>query len=224
MPINNKNFKEYTLDSNQKKIIKNLDFLKDFGFYLAGGTALALQIGHRRSYDLDFYTREDFNGKELAKIIQSRFGRDVQKPKSALNTLWIKVKNVEISFFKYSYKLIRPTINYQSVTIASKDDIAAMKIEAIIGRGVKRDFVDVYFLLKEFGLKKVIEFARAKYGDLFNEQNCLYALQYFKDAEAKQKDRKRIYIYSNISWNDVKSYLKSQVISYQKLIIKELRK
>lgn len=224
MPTNNKNFKEYALDNNQKKIIKNLEFLMDIGFYLAGGTALSLQIGHRRSYDLDFYTQKDFNGKELARTIHNRFGRDLQSSKSALNTLSVKIKNTEISFFQYSYKLIRKTINYRSILVASKEDIAAMKIDAIIGRGTKRDFADIYFLLKEFGLKKIIELTKIKYGKLFNEQNCLYALRYFKDAEVSQKDRKKLYIYSSVDWKEIKSYISNQVISYQKSIIKELRR
>ena len=126
-----------------------------------------------------------------------------------------------MSFFKYSYKLIRPTISYLTINLAQPEDIAAMKLEAIVGRGVKRDFIDIYYLMKKYNLKQILEFTRQKYSPLFNEMNHLYALTYFNDAETTQKDRKRIYLYKEVQWKDVKKYIEIEVKKYQKLILKK---
>jgi len=96
-----------------------------------------------------------------------------------------------------------------------------MKLEAIVGRGVKRDFIDIYYLIKKYSLKQILEFTRQKYSPLFNEMNHLYALTYFNDAETTQKDRKRIYLYKEVQWKDVKKYIEIEVKKYQKLILKK---
>ena len=93
------------------------------------------------------------------------------------------------------------------------------KIEAVIGRGTKRDFVDIYYLLKKYGLKQILKFTQKKYPEAFNELNCLQALMYFKDAENLQKDRKRIYLYDNLEWKNIKAGIEQEVKKYQKSII-----
>lgn len=206
---------DFILNWNQKRILKKAGFLKKYGFYLAGGTALALQFGHRTSRDLDFYTQQHFKGLELVRGFKKVFGREIEKPGLAEDTLWLKIKDTDLSFFRYPYKMLRPFIPYLGVNLASPEDIAAMKIETIIGRGSKRDFVDIYYLMKKYGLKQLLNFTQKKYPEAFNEQNCLSALIYFKDAEAPQKDRKRLYLYETIKWAEIKRYIEKEVKEYQ---------
>lgn len=213
--------KDYILNWNQKRILKKVGFLKKYGFYLAGGTALALQLGHRTSRDLDFYTPHHFRGLALTREFQKIFSKEIQKPGLAEDTLWLKFGDTDISFFRYPYKLIRPSLSYLTVKLASPEDIAAMKIEAIIERGTKRDFVDIYYLMKKYSLKQLLNFTQKKYPEVFNEQICLIALMYFKDAEIAQKDRKRLYLYENIEWRKIKEYIEKEVKQYQLEAIKK---
>lgn len=212
---------DFILNWNQKKILRNLSFFKKYDAYLAGGTALALQFGHRTSQDLDFYTKKHFDPIKLTKEFKKVFKKNLKAPTSAKDTLWLKIKNTDLSFFRYPYPLIRPLVSYETVKLASVEDIIAMKIEAIISRGKKRDFVDIYFAIKKYGLKKVLDFFKEKYPEVFNEYNCLTALTYFKGAEEGEQGRKRIYIYSGIDWRGIKKYIEEEVKKYQLGIIKK---
>lgn len=206
---------DYVLNWNQKRILKQVKFLKKFGFYLAGGTALALQLGHRTSKDLDSYTQKHFKNTEVVQEFRKVFKKEITDIRRAPDTLFVKIKQTDLSFFTYPYKLIRPSLPYLSINLASAEDITAMKVEAIIGRGTKRDFVDIYYTIKKYGLKQVLSFVQEKYPEVFNEWNCLNALIYFKDAEAPQKDRKRIYLFENIEWKNIRKYIEKEVKKYQ---------
>lgn len=207
--------KDYILNWNQKRILKQIEFLKKFGFYLAGGTAIALQFGHRTSKDLDFYTEKHFKSGDLVQEFRKVFKKEVINIRRAPDTLFLKIKQTDLSFFKYPYRLIRSLTPYLSVNLASIEDITAMKIEAVIERGTKRDFVDIYYSIEKYGLKKVLSFVKEKYPETFNEYNCLHALKYFADADISQKDRKRIYLYENIEWKNIKEYITNEVKKYQ---------
>ena len=212
---------DFILNHNQKKILKNISFLKKYGIYLAGGTALALHFGHRTSYDLDFYTKKSFNPAIIYKKFKEIFKKEkTSEAEIAEDTLKFKLNITDISFFKYPYPLIKNFIAYQTVDLASPEDIISMKIEAIIGRGLKRDFVDMYFAIKKYGAKKVFSFFKEKYPEVFNEYNCITALTYFDDAEKKEQGRKRIYLYDNVEWKDIKKYIEKEIQKYQLNIIK----
>lgn len=213
--------KAYILSWNQKRILKQLSFLKRQGFYLAGGTALALQLGHRTSRDLDFYTLRHFDNIKLIKEFKRIFGKEVKEKAREKDTLFLKIKQTDLSFFRYSYKLIRPSVPYLTVNLASSEDIGAMKIESILGRGKKRDFVDIYFLVEKYGFQELLKFQRQKYPELFNEQEYLRALLYFDDADKPQKDRKRLYLYRNISWQEIKWGIEKAVKDYQSALLKK---
>jgi len=213
---------DFVLNWRQKKILKNILFLKKYGFYLAGGTALALHFGHRTSKDLDFYTEKHFDSLKLLKEFQKVFKNDlVKRPKMAKDTLWLDTNNTDFSFFTYSYPLIGPLIPYEAVKLASPEDIIAMKVEAIISRGVKRDFIDIYFAIKKYGLRKVLGLFKKKYPYASNEYICLTALIYFEEAEKKEQGRKRIHIYSGITWPAIKKYLINEVKKYQLSLIRK---
>jgi len=208
-----KDFYFSVLNPKQLRLLKKLEFLKKYGFYLAGGTALALQICHRTSLDFDFYTEKKFDNRELLKLLERRFKKVILLDK-AEDTLIVKINDVAVSFFRYPYPLISLPIEYENLPpIASKEDIAAMKIIAISDRGTKRDFIDIYFLLKEFSLKEILDFVKKKYPN-FNIYFGLRGLTYFVDAEKKQK--RKLYLIRFVSWSKIKKFLIEKVKEYQK--------
>lgn len=202
-------------DKKRTEFLKKLGFLEKFGFYLAGGTALALQIRHRTSLDFDFYTEKKFDARKLREEFDGRF-KKVQEIYIAEDTLGLAVNGINISFFRYPYPLIRPPESVESVYIASKEDISAMKIIAISQRGKRRDFIDIYFLIKIFGLKKILEFTQEKYS-MFNIYVGLQGLVYFKDAdEDLEKDRFRLL--KDIDWEELKEYIIKEVNTVKKTL------
>jgi len=199
-------------DKKQLDLLKRLKFLKKYGFYLAGGTALALQIGHRTSLDFDFYTEKKFNPRRLREEFDKRF-KIVQEIYIAKDTLGLNVNDVEVSFFRYPYPLIRPCQEIEGILLASIEDIAAMKVIAISQRGQRRDFIDIYFLIKKFGLRQIIEFVKKKY-PMFNIYVGLQGLVYFKDAD-EDPEKKRYKLFKKIRWSEVKKFIIKEVNKFK---------
>ena len=205
------------LNSKQVSLLKKLGFLKKYGFYLAGGTALALQIDHRTSLDFDFYTEKKFDPTIFQRLLERKF-KEVILLQKAEGTLSVKIDGVATSFFQYPYPLIFPPIKYQNFPpLASKEDIAAMKVIAISDRGTKRDFIDIYFLLKEFSLEEIMNFVKKKYPN-FNIYVGLRGLTYFVDAEKRQK--RKLYLTHFVSWGKIKKFLIGEVKKYKKECLK----
>jgi len=197
------------LNREQKELLPKLRFLKKEGFCLAGGTALALQIGHRTSIDFDFYRQKGFqSGRLLEKFQKSLKGLSVDTEKE--DTLILRFKNSGISLFKYDYPLVKPFIETKELLLLSLEDIAAMKVVSLIQRGKKRDFVDIYFLLGRFGLEKILQLTRAKYGRLYNEYAALRALTYFVDAESSD-EASRFKLLAGISWEKIKNDIVKEI-------------
>lgn len=192
------------LSKEQKELLPKLRFLKKEGFYLAGGTALALQLRHRTSIDFDFYRQRGFDSSRLLEKFQIEMkglSIDVEKK----DTLILKFKNSGISLFKYDYPIIKPFVETKDLLLLSLEDIAAMKTVALIQRGRKRDFVDIYFLLERFDVEKILKFTQEKYGRLYNEYAALRALAYFEDAEAEEtSEEKRFQLLTRIGWHKIK--------------------
>ena len=196
------------LDPKRKKLLSKLGFLNKQGFYMAGGTALALQIGHRTSLDFDFYTEEKFDPKKLREKFDKKF-KKVQEIYIAEDTLGLDADGIKMSFFRYSYRLIRSYVQMEDICLASKEDIAAMKILAISQRGKRRDFIDMYFLIKEFGLREIIEFTKEKY-PMFNIYVGLQGLLYFKDAD-EDSEKQRFKMLQKADWWRIKKYIIREV-------------
>lgn len=195
------------LDVERRKLLPHLEgFRRQLHAYLAGGTALALQIGHRTSLDFDFYTQHPF---DLMDPIHA-LGNTVKPTMthSAPNTLIMRVKNVEISIFLYEYDLLKAPVKTDHLDLASKEDIAAMKMIAITQRGTMRDFVDMYFLLKEFQLGEVFRFTKKKFPP-FDPYIGLRALTYFKDAD-EEKGQTRFTLRQAVRWEEVKRTLQRE--------------
>src|SRR3989344_3341629 len=150
--------------------------------YLAGGTALALHLGHRISEDLDFFTQEELDEKILLSELK-RLPEFVEEG-TAWRTVWGKIKKIKFSLFYYENPLIKKTVIFEDLHILAKEDIAAMKVHAIEDRGTKRDFFDLYFLAKEFSLEQMLQFYDQKYHKLSEKYyHIIRSLSYFTDAE-----------------------------------------
>ena len=177
---------------------------------LVGGTALALQYGHRKSVDLDFFgvLPED---KELLIDIARTLG-DIQVINQTRMILQLIVNQVKVDFVDYSrYLWIDEPINGDGFVLASDCDIAAMKVNAIIGRGTRKDFIDLHVLLQHYSLKEIMNFYRQKYPE-FSEYRALLSMTYFEDAE--MQDMPQMFI--DTSWEDMKKNIVEAVKAYQK--------
>lgn len=150
--------------------------------YLAGGTGLALHLGHRRSRDLDFFTRDPLEPEVLIGKMKSLDGFTLasQSP----GTLHATVQGIKVSLLAYPYRVLFPLTTFLGVNVADPRDIACMKVSAIAGRGTKRDFIDLYILGKQYGLAQVLDWFKQKYADVNqNVVHVLKSLTYFEDAD-----------------------------------------
>lgn len=185
------------------KKLTQLPSLKNFN--LVGGTALALQIGHRVSVDLDFFNPNPFEVEDVLQEIKAENYNITIIGKQA-NNLNILVNGVKIDILKYTYPLIKPPIEVGGVKMLAKEDIAAMKLSAITNRGDKKDFTDLYFLLKEIDFNRLISFYKEKYQ--IDEVFHVYkSLVYFEDADL-HADLKML---KPASWDAIKSFFKKLI-------------
>jgi len=151
-------------------------------FYLAGGTALALQWGHRRSVDLDFFTEGVVNEDHLLQSLQNL--QNIQVVSKSTETLHLHIGKTKVSFIGYHYPILFPFLSFDGISIADPRDISAMKLSALASRGAKRDFVDIYVLSRHYGLKELIDFFHQKFAKItFSRIHLLKSLTYFADAE-----------------------------------------
>lgn len=181
------------------------------GAYLAGGTALALQIGHRISVDFDFFTSKEFNGKifaaKLKKVIP-----DFRLEKTAAGTVLGHINKIRFSLFFYDYPLLFKKHSFSGIKIANIKDIASMKIAAISDRGTKRDFIDLYFITKAekiLSLDEILRLYDRKFGLLKqNKMHILKSLVYFDDAEDESLPK----MLKPVKWEEVKKALAKSVL------------
>lgn len=198
------------LDQNQKEVLPKLNFLSKEGFYLAGGTALALQIGHRTSVDFDFYVQKHFDAKELAGEIENIFKDGARVTLREKDTVFVNISRVDCSFFWYQYPLVEKTENVMGIQVASCRDIAAMKLIAISHRPVKRDYIDIYYLLEKFSLKDMFSFVSKKYPN-FDQYFAFRALTYFEDIGEREKKRSIRVLDKDYSWEKAKKKIFEEV-------------
>lgn len=168
-------------------------------FYLTAGTALSLLLGHRESEDLDFFTQHEFEPQKLQQDLEP-FGTltDLELADGTLNSF---INDVKLQFLHYPYSLIEPFFDWNGIKISSKADIACTKLQTISARGSKKDFIDLYFLLKEFSLVQLFVFSKEKYPKVdYNQIHILKSLTYFEDAN--QQPMPKMHIQTN--WHEVK--------------------
>jgi hypothetical protein len=204
---------ESFLDKKTKKnitLLSQQEFIKQF--CLAGETACAIYLNHRTSDDLDFFSRQDLTHFEMQNALRSRGQFIVDYSDS--QTLVGRFNETKVSFFNYDYPLIREARDFLNIKISSLEDIGCMKIDAISSRGNKRDFVDLYFILKKFnfGLKEFFKYFEKKFGKKnFNIYHILKSLVYFDDAD---KDPE-LNMLVRFSWEDVKSFYISEIKKFK---------
>lgn len=179
------------------------------GLRLVGDTSLALQYGHRQSVDLDFFGNPVASQDELLAMMESIGNYRLRN--RTHNILQLVVNNVMVDIVDYSqYPWITPPIIEDSLILASPQDIAAMKINAIEGRGSRKDFIDLYILLQHFTLEEILSFYSQKYPN-YSIFRALLSLTYFDDAEAEAMPRMLI----PDSWDTMKTLIISKVRSFQ---------
>ena len=183
---------------------------KEFtGMRLVGGTALALQIGHRKSIDLDFFGNIDFENIYTADTFKNF--KKVITLKSSKHINIFSIDDVKVDFVNYTYPWIQSKILIDGIRLAGIQDIAAMKLAAVTGRGSRKDFIDIFFLLQKFNLKQLMDFYSKKYYD-GSEYMVLKSLTYFDDAEEDTS----VDMIQKISWTKVKKNILDAVDIYNK--------
>jgi hypothetical protein len=153
------------------------------GNFLVGGTSLALQMGHRQSVDLDFFTHQPFDAVLLLDYLSQRY--QVQ-PLTVNNTIFISVvEGVKVDVVHFRYPFAFPLIETERLRLADVRDIAPMKLDAVTKRGSKKDFFDMHYLFEQYDLKQILEW----YEQMFRHSTSFHvvrSLTYFEDAESAE--------------------------------------
>lgn len=175
---------------------------------LVGGTALALQIGHRRSIDLDFFGKTGLGCEEVLQELQV-YGNIAVRSSGKFIQRYL-VRGIQVGFVKYEYPWLENPIDSDGLRLASCRDIAAMKLAAITNRGTKKDFIDLDFMLSQFTLREMLSFYSRKFkdGSCFN---VLKSLVFFDDAEEDPMPHMII----PADWTEVKKRIADAVAAYQ---------
>lgn len=199
---------EETLFGNTKEILAILGRSGVLAkAYLAGGTALALQLGHRISVDIDFFTPRPFDPESISEKLSSLLPFKVEQlmPNSLLGSFG----EIKFSLLLYKYPVILRKKNFLEIRLLDAREIGAMMVAAIGGRGTKRDFVDAYFICKECcPLKELIELYGRKFGSLATDAfHIQKSLVYFADAEKDAMPR----MLKPVKWKEVKNFFESEV-------------
>ena len=175
---------------------------------LVGGTSLALQYGHRRSVDLDFFGHTTEDVDELTDMMHD-CADNVVRSNCTKRIKAYFLNNVKVDVVNYDYKWIDEPVLEDGLRLASPKDIAAMKVNAVMGRGTKKDFVDVYFLLQHYSFEELIQFYLQKYTD-GSEYRALLSMSYFADADTQPMP----YMFQQVDWDTIKKEIRHQVQAY----------
>lgn len=200
----------HTVDESTLELLKQLqqhDLFRELR--LVGGTSLALQIGHRTSIDIDLFGSIDVDEIDINAALAS-IG-SVTQLKSSKNIHIYLVNNVKVDIVNYPYPWLQPAIVEDGLLLADTVDIAAMKLAAITGRGSKKDFIDLYFLLQQMDICEILDHYVAKYkdGSVFM---TLKSIIYFDDADKDEMPN----ILSDLSWDQVKSAISAAYSDFMK--------
>lgn len=188
--------------------LQSKPYLKDF--YLVGGTALALGIGHRKSVDLDLFSNFSFDVVQLLENLSADFNFNLFF--SANNTIKGSILGVKVDILSHRYPLIAEPVVAEGIKMLSTQDIIAMKLNVISGSGQRvKDFIDIYYLLQKFSIKQMIGFYKEKYKQ-YNEVSVLKSLVYFDDIDFS--DWPKIIAEPLLKWNTIKAELEKSVKEY----------
>ena len=188
------------------ELLKGIMAIPDLAdFTLAGGTALALQIGHRMSYDLDFFGSKVLDKDELIDLLNDL--GEIKLLSQSKNIIVLSINSIKVDFVNYKYPFLESIKMKQDIRLSGLKDICAMKHAAISGRGRKRDFYDIFYLLNHYSLEDQLSFYKAKYldGSVFL---VLKSLSYFEDADQDEE----LMLLSPVKWEFVKSKIQTEVM------------
>ncbi len=200
------------IDTSTLELLKSIMHCDEFtNLRLVGGTSLALQLGHRKSIDLDLFGEIIFEHIDRTKAF-NKFEKVVILKKSK-NINILSIDDVKIDFVNYSYPWLQKQLLIDEIRLAGIEDIAAMKLAAITGRGSRKDFIDIYFLLQKYDIREMLGFYREKYFD-GSEYLVLKSLTYFDDAEEDLD----VEMLKDVPWATIKKYILNTVNLYNQSI------
>jgi len=177
-------------------------------FYLAGGTALALQLGHRRSVDLDFFSESDEVTPATQTEILAHFA---PLEPTVVERVWghflLVIRETQVGFFAYGYPLLRPTQQAAGLALADPVDIGMMKLDALISRAARKDFFDLYFITRTITLDDLLAFGEQKYRYARDfEVEAVRSLAFFANADRDAAPD----LIEAVSWEMVKSFFRAE--------------
>ncbi len=181
------------------------------GFSLVGGTALSLLYGHRKSVDLDLFSNKPFKNEDLVQALKNKFhDKFIMEEKPPHFGIFCYIDEVKVDLVRHPHPLIRSEQNNDGIRMFSTEDIIAMKVQAILGRGKKKDFWDVAELLKHYSIPDFIKFHKEKYVT----QNLIItvpqAITYFVDAEESEDPISL----KKQTWGSVQKFINGKVREY----------
>lgn len=205
---------EKVLPENALKVINQLSTnLSDF--YLAGGTGLALQLGHRKSADLDFFSSKMFSTEFLLNTIQPDKTLLVRE-----GTIHCELKKVKLSFLFYNQPLIYPVINWRGIHLADWRDIVAEKFKAISQRGTKKDFYDLYAVIQlRSSIEETCLIFKKRFGSSeINMYHVLKSMIFFEDAEDEPSP---IIVMKGKEWqwDNIKKFFMTNIKEFEKYLL-----
>ena len=171
-----------------------------------------MQIGHRKSIDLDLFTQNDFDVNEMLEFLEEQF--KFKMDYSAKNILKGSIENIKIDLITHKYPFIKKPVHMRGARIFSTEDIAAMKLNVIAGdRTRSKDFIDIYFLLKQYSVKEILDFYSIKYKTR-NLMHIIKSMNYFEDIDAQ--DWPEMLLEKDLSLSKVKQTIEKHIISYSR--------
>jgi predicted nucleotidyltransferase component of viral defense system len=180
-------------------------------FSLVGGTALALRYGHRSSIDLDLFYHERFDQPLIVSKLEEHFKqRFVYKQQQTQFGIFCFIDEIKVDIVHFPHLPISPIVKENGIRSYSSADIAAMKIQAILGRGKKKDFWDLYELLQHFSLQQIMDWHKQKYPSQMLAISIPHAITYFVDAEESETPVS----FKNQTWESVKKGIQRTVSDY----------
>ena len=205
-----------TVSESALELLKTLmedEFLENF--FLVGGTALALQIGHRISIDFDLFTLTPFDEKEMLSSLEERY--QFQMDFLSRNTLKGSIRGIKVDLITHKYPLVKPLIEIEHIRIAASEDIAAMKLNAITGNGTRlKDFIDIAYLSSSLTLSRMIDAYEEKYATR-NPAIVIKALDYYNDINFNEPIEM---LKEKYKWEDIKKRLGEMTLNPDKLFDK----
>ncbi|MBC7884991.1 MAG: nucleotidyl transferase AbiEii/AbiGii toxin family protein [Saprospiraceae bacterium] len=201
-----------TVEPGAFSILKRLMEIPELQeFFLVGGTALSLLYGHRTSIDLDIFSDSKFDNNLIHNVLTDVFGKDyIMEDKPAFFGIFCYISDVKVDIVRFPHALIRPTIEIDGIRMNAPEEIIAMKVQAILGRGKKKDFWDVAELLEHFTVKDFIDLHKEKYSTQNLFITVPQAITYFDDAE---EDENPVSLKGQ-TWVSVKHAIQKKVREY----------